>query len=223
MDDDEYSYLRLLFKNKIIQNNKIYDLNDENFIKSINDCKKIYNNVIFSETVFNKIQNYHNLPINNPNYVENNIDKKLFHLFKIDSIINNLYGNFVNNNCLYLYAGGCNSTQFHIVKIDDKYYDRLYLRKILPYCINYNIYTKEYYIINRNQVYIGYDDNTYFLEEIQDNKKDWKIVPVFNDGNNPTINEENYQTYIKNYQQIKKNKSLTILKNTIENFNLFEL
>lgn len=56
-DGDYYSskYLKKIIDKQIIQNGNIYDLNNSSFQKKINQCKKIYNNVILSKETNNKI------------------------------------------------------------------------------------------------------------------------------------------------------------------------
>lgn len=65
------------------------------------------------------------------------------------------------------------------ITINDVKYSYETLRKNLPYVIEYNENTKNYYIINRNYEYIGYNNIKYIYDiEINDNTI-WKRIYLF--------------------------------------------
>jgi hypothetical protein len=118
--------------------------------------------------------------------------------------------------------------EFKIYKLNEQCYDYLYLRKYIPYCIEFNKITKNYYIINRDYEYIGYDNIKclkYIENNIDKNQEDWgwSRIYLFNDSNKPWINKTNFKNYLKKYNHEKINNSLNILKNNNIDFVLFKL
>lgn len=216
-----FNYIKKIIDKKIIQNGYIYDLNNNVFQKKINKYKKIYNNVIFSKKTNDIIikyqQQYNPLKKNTITY-----------LFKIDYLINNIpCCSYYNEHSFTLYPHH-SSDEFKIYELNEKYYDYLYLRNNIPYCIEFNKITKNYYVINRDYEYIGYD-NIKCLKDIENdidvNQCDWgwSRIYLFNDGNKPWINKINFKNYLKKYNQEKINNSLNILKNNNIDYDLFEL
>jgi len=142
INDYSYNYIKKIIDNNIIQNDHTYDLNDVFFQKNINKLKKIYNNVIFSEKTNDRLINI--------KYLEKNT---ITYLFEIDCLINNIPCiSYYNKNSFSFYPFS-HLNEFKIYKINDKYYDKLYLYEYVPYCIE--IFNNSYYILNRNYEYIG--------------------------------------------------------------------
>lgn len=216
-----FNYIKNIIDKKIIQNGNIYDLNNKSFQKNINQYKKIYNNVIFSKEINDKIIEIVKQPLE-----KNTIE----YLFKIDCLINNTPCYSYHNEHSFLFHSCYYHIDFSIYMLDNKYYDELYLRKYIPYCIEFNKITKNYYIINRDYEYIGYD-NIKCLKDIEndidENQNDcgWSRIFIFNNMNKPWINKTNFKNYLKNYNQIKINNSLNVLKNnntSLEKIHFFE-
>jgi len=98
----------------------------------------------------------------------------------------------------------------------------------MPYCFHINKITKDYYIINCNYEYIGYD-NIKCIKDIEknidENQKDWgwSKIYLFKDMNTPWMSKKNFKNYLKKYKQEKINNSLNTLKNNNIDFDLFEL
>jgi len=204
INDYPFSYIKKIIDNKIIQNENIYDLNNNIFQKKINQYKKIYNNVIFSDETNKIIKKIKNQQLNS--LEKNTIE----YLFKIDSLINDIpCCSYYNENSFLLYPFFHND-EFKIYKLDGKYYDYLYLRKYIPYCIEFNKITKNYYVINRDYEYIGYNNiksRKYIENDINENQNDleWTRIFLFNDSNKPWINKINFKNYLKKYNNEKIN------------------
>jgi hypothetical protein len=102
------------------------------------------------------------------------------------------------------------------------------LRRNLPYIIEYNRVTKNYYLINRDYEYIGYQ-NIKSLENIENdidrNQKDygWTREYLFNDGTTPWSDKNNFKTYIELYQNIIDLEQLNELKNDNIKIKVMEL
>jgi hypothetical protein len=131
-------------------------------------------------------------------------------LFKIDCLINDFQCcSYYDEYSFYSYH-----IDFKIYQINKKYYDYLYLRKNIPYCIEYNKITKNYYVINRDYEYIGYD-NIKCLKNIENDRI---RIYLFNDDNTPWIN---FKNYFKKFNLQKINNSLNILNNNNFDYDLF--
>jgi hypothetical protein len=113
-------------------------------------------------------------------------------------------------------------------------YDRTILREQLPYLIEYNKNTKDYYIVNRDYEYMGYnsklnpsvDDTPMDFLEYEELLKNplyepeeqiWFRIYLYNDDTSPLISKTDMINYIK-----KLNKEKETLNNRIGNFiNIF--
>lgn len=215
INDYAYNYIKNIIDKKIIQNGNIYDLNNSCFQKKINKYKKIYNNVMFSEETKNKIiKNREELNILEKNTIE--------YLFEIDCLINDIPCCSYNEELFSFYPCNNENNRFKIYKLNRKYYDNLYLQKYIPYIIEFNKITKNYYLINCNYEYIGYN-NIKSLTDIENNIDEFSRIYLIKYENKPWINQINFENYLKNYNQEKINNSLNILKNNNINFILFKL
>ncbi len=221
INDYPFNYIKKIIDNKIIQNGNIYDLNNNIFQKKINQYKKIYNNVIFSNETNDKI-------IKNQQYFDSLEKNTIEYLFKIDCLINDIPCCSYYNKHSFSFYPCFSHNEFTIYKLNEKYYDYLYLRKYIPYCIEFNKITKNYYVINRDYEYIGYN-NIKCLKDIENNINEnqndwgWTRIYLFDDGNKPWINKINFKNYLKKYNEEKINNSLNILKNNNIDVVLFKL
>lgn len=194
------NFINELIKKKIIENEKIYNLDKlENNIDrlkkniSINfefflNCKDIINNL-------EKISKY------------NDLDHRIDKLFKTNYIINNkLHVDFYENSTNYSKLGGYPNIK--IININDKYYHEEWLIYYLPYIIRVND-NNEYYMLNRKYEYINTTNN------FESNYDDIYIY-----GRRTTfINEKN--KIIDNFNEITKNiKCLNSNENTTYILNL---
>ena len=220
INDYPFNYIKKIIDKQIIQNGNIYDLNNTIFQKKINQYKKIYNNVIFSNETNDKI-------IKNQQYFNSLEKNTIEYLFEIDCLINDISCCSYYNKYSFSFYPCFSDNNFEIYKLDEKYYDYLYLRKYIPYCIEFNKITKNYYVINRDYEYIGYKNikcRTDIENDINENQKDfgWTRIFLFDDGNKPWINKINFKNYLKKYNEEKINNSLNMLNNNI-NVVLFKL
>jgi hypothetical protein len=88
-------------------------------------------------------------------------------------------------------------------KINGVRYTDAILRKNLPYIIEYNKITKNYYVIDRDYFYIGH--KTMLLSQIDKNinMADWEKIFLFDDSTNPVHGEDKLKTYIEKYNTIR--------------------
>lgn len=191
LSSDPYKFFKKLINNKIIENNKIYDLNNKSFIKKINNCKTKINNVILSKKIIEKFNNFQ------PYY-----NSKLSSLFS-DSIINNSFCDSLDKNT-FLISDSKDDT-LKVFKLLNKYYDYLYLREFIPYVIEYN--QDSFYTINRDYVYIGINTKCN-----PDENRKWERLCLFNDNNpcwiynNKIESEKNFLKIKTQFKDITKNK-----------------
>ncbi len=90
------------------------------------------------------------------------------------------------------------------ITINETKYERKYLRKNLPYIVEFNRKSKDYYLINRDYEYIGYDNVkslTKIETDIDKTKSDYGYdkIYLYNDGCKPWNDKQYMIDYIKNY------------------------
>ncbi len=209
---DEYSYIKKLLKNKIIENNKIYDFNDICFIEKLNKYKKKINVYLSDEL---------NINLEEIKLLKEKINQaprleKFEILFLCDCIINDwLYCDLNGGNRYYdikkirkfLKTDKYDDDDLlSVSEINGSYYDNLYLRKYIPYLISWD---EKYFVIqNRDYEYIN------FGKELPNNFPKSVIKNsecMFNDGmicwtNNKKRNNQNIQNIINKFNIIKQNK-----------------
>ena len=165
-EDINNKYMLKLIKKKILEHDKIYDLNDAKFITKINKCKT---RVVITLSSYHKF--YDNLitePIirNDERYIttEKVVNSRLDRIFKTDIIINKKFYCYkhiceIGTKRIYYICSdieiinGLNKYSFMCVIINKIMYENLYLREYLPYKIYYT--NTHFYMKNRNQLYIG--------------------------------------------------------------------
>jgi hypothetical protein len=131
-------YFKNIIKDKIIKINKIYDLYE---LPNLDKYKKINNDVILSEKTKMYIKKFEK---------ENTLKDKILYLIS-DLIINNIYcvSNHIDSNSFYFY----DKIFCDICKINNNYYDVIYLYHYIPYMIEQK--NKTFYILNYFGQYIG--------------------------------------------------------------------
>jgi hypothetical protein len=199
-------YIEKLIENKVIENNKIYNIYDKSFVKKLNKYKNKIKIILSSKNIKKINEKWYK---NDTNIIDL--------LFSNNTIINNKYYSCKikseTYNKRYLYLGDC-SLYLHInfIKINNIVYDEDYLREYIPYLIEVND-NNEYYIINRDYEYIGL--NTKCINRT-DNIS-WKRVYIFNDGNKPWVNNKNLLEYNMKLKDLIKDKvCLNINENTLK-------
>lgn len=190
------NYLNYLIDKKVVEINKIYNLNDDNLLNKI--CKNIKYLKIENEKALDKYYN-------DDNY---STKDRLFILFS-NFIINgscpvqiDLSDVWNNYECKSFYA--YNNKIIKIIKINDKLYEYEHLKTMIPYIINFNEMTKEYYFLNIFSGLLG-EENQY--KGNQYNKLD-KKENVFILDYEPWKSEKNMLLYINNYKGILKKYNL---------------
>jgi hypothetical protein len=158
-----------------------------------------------------KIENYDDLKTHLTDIYYCKIREKIRQLFHCNTIINNcLYSTMVkedeNDDIFKIFkklkdfddfridVGIQNYNMITLYKINSKYYDRTFLRKYIPYHIRWDI-NKNYYIVNRDYEYIGLDSKSI----------DYKVdghAYLYNDGNKPLDNRDNYIIFCNEYKKI---------------------
>jgi hypothetical protein len=205
---DQLQYFNHLINKKIVCIDKTYDINSTNFITKINKTKFYIN-----------IENYDDFQIHLTNikfYCK--ISEQIRQLFHCNTIINTcLYSTMVKKDETYdifkkfknlkdydnfsIDVGIQDCTMITLCKINSKYYDcQTFLRKYIPYVIRWDI-NNNYYIVNRDYEYIGLNSKSIdYTREGQSY--------LFNDGNNPWDNRNNYIRFCNEYKKIIKDNSL---------------
>lgn len=199
--EEEKEYFDMLVREKIIVPNTIYDLYSKRFIKKLLTTKMQINidnynefitthNITIDDTIYNKIYTTlsYNLVINGKIYasIENDIFKKIKKVKDFENITVDI-GMIANS----VYKG---SKLITLYKINKKYYDyQSFLRKYTPYVIRWDD-DNNYYIVNRDYEYIGLNSKS-----IDDKRKESQYL--FNDGNTPWDNRNDYIRYCNEYKK----------------------
>ena len=191
-DEDGFNSFKKLKKKKIIVFNKIYDLNDNDFIKEIQNTKtKI------------TLHNYTEF-IDEHEIVDNNkFDLLIFRILCNNAILNEeTYGTIYSEDktkqnfstiSIAIYKDYGYKT-FILYKINEKYYDRVsFLRKYIPYLIKWDA-NKNYFIVNRDYKFIGINN------QCIDHEFSGSCY-LFNDGCQPLENEKKYIDYCLKYNK----------------------
>lgn len=205
---DRLQYFNHLINKKIVCLDKIYDINSIDFITKIKKTKFYIN-----------IENYDEFQINLTNnkfYCK--IREKIRQLFHCNAIVNNcLYSTMVNEDETYnvfkkfknlkdydnfrIDIGIQEYNMIRLYKINSKYYDyKSFLRKYTPYVIRWDI-NNNYYIVNRDYEYIGLNSKS--IEHTGECQ-----AYLFNDGNKPWDNRNNYIRFCNEYKKIINENSL---------------
>lgn len=205
---DQLEYFNHLINKKIVYLNNPYDINSTDFIIKINKTK-FYINI----ENYNDFQNY----LTNTNFYCK-ITEKIRQLFHCNTIINNcLYSTILKEDETYdifkkikklkdydnfrIDIGIEDYNIITLYKINSKYYDyKTFLRKYTPYVIRWDI-DNNYYIVNRDYEYIGLNSESFnYMRKGE--------AYLFNDGNKPWNNMDNYIRYCDEYKKVIKNNSL---------------
>lgn len=213
--NEENNYFNLLVKEQIIIPNKIYDLRSKGFIKKLSTNKMKINidnyvdfinthNILIDDNIYNKIYRIlcYNLVINEKIYasIETDVFEKVKKIKDFDYISIDI-GLMLDNRDI------TNGKLITLHKINKKYYDyKSFLRKYIPYVIRWDI-NNNYYIVNRDYEYIGLKSKSIKYETGGE-------AYLFNDGNKPWDNRNNYIRFCNEYIKIIKENSLKECLNT---------
>ena len=220
---DELQYFHKLISKKIVCLDKVYDINSINFINKINKEKltitvenfddfKTHQNDIENITYYNKIEDtirqlFHcNTIINTSLYCTTCVQDNGDNIFK-------KFKKLKDFDTITIDVGREDYIPTTLYKIHSKYYDYItFLRKYMPYCIEWNI-NKNYYLINRDYEYIGL--NTKSIEK-SNGSMTTKREYLFNDGCEP-LNKQSYIIFYDKYIKIVKDNSLNECLNMDKN------
>ena len=211
---DRLQYFNHLINKKLVCLDKIYDIHSTDFITKINKTKFYIN-----------IENYDDFQIHLTNikfYCK--ITEKIRQLFHCNTIVNtSLYSTMVKEDETYdifkkfknlkdydnfrIDVGIQDYNMITLYKINSKYYDyKTFLRKYIPYVIRWDI-NNNYYIVNRDYEYIGL--NSKYIDYTSEGE-----AYLFNDGNKPWDNRNDYIRFCNEYKKIIKDNSLKECLNT---------
>jgi hypothetical protein len=95
-----------------------------------------------------------------------------------------------------------NTINLDNIKINDIVYGKTYLRKNLPYIIEFNKITNDYYLLDRDNLYMGYINVSYMLD-IGKSESDWSRIYLYNDNAAPWNGKANMLNYISKYNTEK--------------------
>jgi hypothetical protein len=213
--NEEKNYFNLLVKEQIIIPNKIYDLLSKGFIKKLSTNKMKINidnyedfisthNILIDDNIYNKIYRIlcYNLVINEKIYasIDTDVVEKVKKIKDFDNIHIDIGMMLDNRNIT-------NGKLITLHKINKKYYDyKTFLRKYIPYVIRWDI-NNNYYIVNRDYEYIGLKSKSIKYETGGE-------AYLFNDGNKPWDNRNDYIRFCNEYKKIIKDNSLKECLNT---------
>jgi hypothetical protein len=207
---DELQYFNNLISKKSVCLDKIYDINSNDFINKINKTKFDI-----------KIENYDDFKTHLPpiEYCNCNckITEKIRQLFHCNTIMNGcLYSTIAKEHenddifkifkklkdfdNLLIDVGIQEYILLTLYKINSKYYDKTFLRKYTPYLIRWDN-NNNYYIVNRDYEYIGLNSKS--IDYITGGE-----AYLYNDGNKPYDNINNYIRFCNEYKRIVNDNSL---------------
>ena len=199
-DENFESFILNLESNKIIENDCIYDMNDEKFLKKLDKYKKKISvklsdkQILHSEKII-----LCTMMKNKPLTTFGKIKKYLCH----NTILNdNIYCNENNNN---LDIDKISNFSVTIKKIGNQYYDSDYLREYIPYLIELNN-NDEFYIVNRDYYYIGLNIK---INPCRNDEIQWKRIYAYDYETSPLLMEDttkSFKQYIIKYNKMIQNK-----------------
>jgi hypothetical protein len=98
--------------------------------------------------------------------------------------------------------------------INNEKYKKTELCKNLAYVLEYHELTKDYYLLNRDYEYIGYD-NIFTLEKLGETiTSGWKRIYLYDTDTKPWEGKKKLISYIKKYETERQTLSLNQHKNS---------
>lgn len=179
---DELLYFKSLLKKRILSLGKIYDINSDEFISSVNKSKLKIHVENYDETC---IDNYNPLELKYWREIFEqdqtlDIDEKIRRLFNCNMIINDRYYATLMMKDYETYTKFNETGDFetfaidigfntykviYMIKIKSKYYDKNFLRSYIPYAINWDK-DGTYSFVNTFKKRIGLnDENTCYRSD----------------------------------------------------------
>jgi hypothetical protein len=211
-------YFKKIIKNKVIKIDKIYDSNE---FQNLDKYKQTYNDVILSDAIKNEIKKFEE------KYYNIIMENRLLYLSS-DLIVNNICCKSHDDDSDVFYFYGVIPCRLY--RINDIYYDELYLNHYIPYIIEQKDDT--FYILNRYGQYIGtklirnvYCDAPTYIAHFEILRENLDIIETYptnyertNDTNTPTDLKiiENYRGNIS-FLYTKTDPNNIITKNDRNN------
>jgi len=158
------NYYDKLIKHKVIENNKIYDLNDIKFIKKLDKYK--HNVRLHYSDKLDYINHKYSLRFNKKHSLIE------YHMQNNAILNENIYCSLYARNLCHIHfickdwfetKDNYNTTvdvQIYIKNINGYRFDEAYLKRYSPYCIN-SYDSGEYYMLNRDYKIIMNEDKSY--------------------------------------------------------------
>lgn len=106
-----------------------------------------------------------------------------------------------------------------IVRINGVKYISSEIRLNIPYIIEYNTDTRDYYMINREYSYMGYD-NIKTLDKLGEDDSKFIRIGLYGDGSKPWNGKKHLLNYLQQYLSIIK--TLNKCKNYVPFFDFME-
>jgi hypothetical protein len=199
-------YLHKLITEKIIENDKIYDLNSEKFIEQLNKCK---NNFKTSDIIFyDQAKMLRVLRIKNnisPHKVDDVLKKHIY----CDTVVDNL------QHCLMTINAFCNNSlrmslsekcDVYLIKVENIYIDCLLLSHYLPSKVYIND-NEEYCLANMYGKCIGTDDII---------KSDALSYDMYNVDNPPWFSIKDFYEFIDSLKKFLSEKHVVNFKHMLD-------
>jgi len=161
-----YNYYQRLVDSKVIENNKIYEINSE-FLKKIQDVKKVcvYDNIFITNNRhnFELVENVNIHTILCTNCVLHDTSKNIKYNCGFISHRQHAPKDFCGGLPIDSHLNVSNVTQIYVAffEIGNNIYSDFFLRKTIPYCVEINYITNTCYFIDNDYVYIGLNTKIY--------------------------------------------------------------
>ena len=197
-DKQLYNCYKKMFTKKVIEMNKILNLN-KTLINAIIKCKSKINVLALENNTYTDIR------------LKENSDHMIKLLFGSNCVVNDkwsgIYHKWNGIEYVHIYTNkeDIHGSMYNVVilaRINKKRYSKDYLRKYLPYCVEINKTNNSFYMLNRDYEYIGMDTKSPPFQDY----KNYNRIYLYKDGTQPFDND-NYKIYISKYNKITRELS----------------
>jgi hypothetical protein len=211
-----YNYYQDLVDKKVIENNKVYEINNE-FLQKLQDVKKVctYDNIFITHknlngrhNNFELVENVNIHTILSTNCILHDKTKNIKYNCGFINQRNSAAKDFCEGLPIDCHLIVSNITPIYVdfFEIGNNIYSYYFLRKTIPYCVEINHITNTCYFIDRDYVYISLNINIYYTGKnvtryfiYDDASSPWKdhnflaqaLDKIYNLCNNKKIINEN--------------------------------
>jgi len=137
-NNTDVTFLKNMKEAGLIDLHKVYDINNEKFVRAVNGCKKNMN-IFLSPKLERKLTS-----------TENNTVNRMYKLFQLPIIVNNQYNCSIDDKKYILE----DMWDISVIPVYDKYYDEEYLAKYFPYGY-YIMAAGDLVLFNRNYEHLN--------------------------------------------------------------------